>query len=45
VTGGLRFGGLTANDETDKDTGEMKQEVVIKKSCTGVVQNGFLGIL
>ena len=32
------FPGLTVNGETDKNTGTMNQDTVIKNSCTGVVQ-------
>ena len=32
------FPGLTVNGETDKNTGNMNQDTVIKNSCTGVVQ-------
>jgi hypothetical protein len=32
---------LTVNDGAGKNTGAMNQDAVIKKSCTGVVQNGF----
>jgi hypothetical protein len=36
---------LTEKVYADKDTGDMKKATVIKKSCTGVVQNGFSGQL
>jgi hypothetical protein len=37
------WGGLTVSGCAGKYTGAIEQDVVIKKSCTGVVQNGLFG--